>query len=422
MTGRDELRRAAEERARERAGTHGDPEDAADLATLVHELRVHQIELELQNEELRRTHGVLEAARAEYADLYDEAPVAYFSLDESAVVVRSNRTFASFLGVSHDRIVGKPVSELIAPDARDRFLRRFRALFAEPAGKSLDAVFQSADGSDRVLHLTVHRSPRGLRPDTGSKELRVAAVDVTDRRDAERRVKELLDQKQLLYRELRHRTSNNYQVVLAMLSLQMDLAHGERVVDALTQAYNRIQSMVVVQESLAESQLDSRLEIGPYLDDVLRRVASALDPDSRVEIVSSFEDATTDADTGSTLGIILNEITTNAWKHAFAGRPGGRFEVTLAREREQWVLSLSDDGAGASPAPADDAGHHGLGETLVEALASQLGGSFSRDTTADETRCAVRLPGSCITVCGSGDERVRRSHRTQPPQPPKSGA
>lgn len=425
MAGRDELREKAETRAREAAGVDEHPETTADLTTLVHELRVHQIELELQNEELRRTHDVIEAARAEYADLYDHAPVGYFSLDESAVITRANETFASFVGLPRDRLVGRSVSSLLVPEARDGFLRRFRALFREPEGKSLDARFAGEAGRERVLHLTVHRSPREAPPDGGAADgnLRVAGVDVTDRRSAEARVKELLEQKELLYRELRHRTSNNYQVVLSMLDLQAQLAGSPEVVDALGQARRRIDSMVVVQESLAESQLDSRLNVDRYLDDLLGRISSALDPESHVEIVSSFASGSTDADTASTLGLIVNELATNAWKHAFAGRERGRLEVSLTREGREWVLSLDNDVGVASRAPAVDAEHHGLGETLVQALAGQLGGTFARDTNADGTRCAVRLPLGCISSSDDGDaERRGDPRRGRPPaHPPKSG-
>ncbi|MFW6290942.1 MAG: sensor histidine kinase [Spirochaetota bacterium] len=425
MDGGDELRSEAEALARERSGTHDEAETAADLATLVHELRVHQIELELQNDELRRAHDVLDSARAEYADLYDEAPVGYFSLDGSAVITRANETFASFVGLPRDRLPGRSVSSLLVPEARDGFLRRFRALFREPGGKSLDARFAGEAGRERVLHLTVHRSPREVSPDggAGNGNLRVAATDVTDRRSAETRVKELLEQKELLYRELRHRTSNNYQVVLSMLDLQAQLAKSPEVVDALGQARRRIDSMVVVQESLAESQLDARLDVDRYLDDLLGRISSALDPESHVEIVSSFSSGSTDADTASTLGLIVNEVATNAWKHAFAGRESGRLEVSLAREGGEWVLSLHNDVGVASRAPAVDADHHGLGETLVQALAGQLGGAFARDTTAEGTRCTVRLPLGCISSNHNGDADRRGDPRRgrRPIQPPKSG-
>lgn len=86
----------------------------------------------------------------------------------------------------------------------------------------------------------------------------------------------------------------------------------------------------------------------------------------------------TDADTASTLGLIVNELATNAWKRAFAGRESGRLEVSLAREGGEWMLSLDNDVGDASQAPAVAAEHHGLGETLVEALAKQLGGTFAR--------------------------------------------
>ncbi|HKJ86599.1 MAG TPA: GGDEF domain-containing protein, partial [Spirochaetia bacterium] len=115
MTIENRLRREAERREAERRAQEDGSESIArerdepiDAEALVHELRVHQIELELQNEELRRTQEVLEQTKAEFVDLYDEAPVGYASLDASAVITRANRRFALLLGADQSRLVGRP--------------------------------------------------------------------------------------------------------------------------------------------------------------------------------------------------------------------------------------------------------------------------------------------------------------------------
>jgi len=397
----DNLRREAERREAERQVRDDDP-DVLEQESLVHELRVHQIELELQNEELRRTQGVLERARAEFMDLYDEAPVGYASLDERAVITKANRRLAVLLGTGDDVVVGKSFSEFLAPGSQDGFLRRFGAFFREPADKSVDVVVPSGDADKRILQITARRSDASTRGDEPKSDsaitLRIAAVDVTERRRAEAQVSELLSQKELLFRELRHRTSNNYQLVLAMLSLQSDLLGDERVSDAFSQAMRRIEAMLLVQESLADTEVDARTELGTYLGELVRRIVAAVDPDQRVNVVTRFAPASVDADTASSIGLIVNELATNAWKHVFAGREGGRFEVTFDRVVEGWVLAVSDDGhAGAAEEPRSEQ-RQGLGQTLVEALAGQLGGTFRRETAANGTRCVLRLPASGISA------------------------
>jgi len=104
----DVLRQQAEKIARDRATTsleNLNSLSAADAQRVLHDLQVHQIELELQNEELRQAQDALEASRARYFDLYDLAPVGYFTLDEGGLILEANLTGATLLGVSRGALV-----------------------------------------------------------------------------------------------------------------------------------------------------------------------------------------------------------------------------------------------------------------------------------------------------------------------------
>ena len=125
------LRQRAEALAGERAG--GMPENLEVLSPeaarrALHELRVHQIELEMQNEELRRTQEELEASRARYFDLYDLAPVGYFTLSEQGLILEANLTAAKLLGVARGALVKQPLSRFILPEDQDiHYLHRKRS-------------------------------------------------------------------------------------------------------------------------------------------------------------------------------------------------------------------------------------------------------------------------------------------------------
>src|SRR5512136_844198 len=118
----DELRKRAEEITRGRNLRM--PENIETLSPedgrrLLNELRVHQIELEMQNEELRRTQAELEASRARYFDLYDLAPVGYFTVCEEGMILETNLTFANLLGVARGVLVKQPLSRFILPEDED---------------------------------------------------------------------------------------------------------------------------------------------------------------------------------------------------------------------------------------------------------------------------------------------------------------
>lgn len=138
----DEKRRLLREQAEKLLASDlaGHPAAAhAELERVVHDLSVHQIELELQNEELLRAQQQTQATRDSYARLYNQAPVGYLSLDANGIILQTNQTFAEMLGVAVKQIVGKTLADFLLPSDRAVFLGRFRAFFNNPQGKSLDA-------------------------------------------------------------------------------------------------------------------------------------------------------------------------------------------------------------------------------------------------------------------------------------------
>ncbi len=121
------------------------PQESSDgsqfeIRRLIHDLSVHQIELELQNEELRNTQIQLEYARDRYTRLYHQAPEGYLSLDVSGVIRQFNQTFADMMGDQQIDLTGRPLVDLMSGTDRDIFLSRFRAFFKNPEGKSMDVT------------------------------------------------------------------------------------------------------------------------------------------------------------------------------------------------------------------------------------------------------------------------------------------
>ena len=134
-----DLRRQAEQIAREK--TTQSPDDLETLSPeqirqTLHELRVHQIELEMQNEELRRAQAELDASRARYFDLYDLAPVGYFSVSEKGLILEANLTSAILLGVSRSELCKQPLTGFILKEDQDIYYRHHKHLFKTHATSS----------------------------------------------------------------------------------------------------------------------------------------------------------------------------------------------------------------------------------------------------------------------------------------------
>ena len=174
----DDLRSRAERLARESASTQDHP-SLSDQSRLLQELRVHQIELEMQNEELRRTEAALEASRARYFDLYDLAPVGYVTLSEAGVILEANLTAATLLRVPRGTLVSQPLTEyLLAEDQDDYYLHR-RRLFATGVPQVLEVRLRKADGT---LFWARLEATTARDPGTGAEVCRAVVSDISDRK------------------------------------------------------------------------------------------------------------------------------------------------------------------------------------------------------------------------------------------------
>ncbi|GFK95333.1 Virulence sensor protein BvgS [Fundidesulfovibrio magnetotacticus] len=132
-----DLRERAERLLREQDDTGG-AGAGEEVRAVLHELQVHQFELEIQNEELRRSHLELAEAYERFSILFHKAPVGYVVLDKDAMIQEVNITFMEMVDWRGRKPVGRPFFEFIAPEARPVFLARFRAFFKSPAGKRVE--------------------------------------------------------------------------------------------------------------------------------------------------------------------------------------------------------------------------------------------------------------------------------------------
>ena len=119
-----ELRRRAEEKLKETTRRSEELSEMSPerMATLVHELEVHQIELKMQNDELRRIQGELENSRDKYSHLYDFAPVGYFTMSEKGIIEDVNLTGADMIGIERSALIGEPFSSLYPKRGPGQFL------------------------------------------------------------------------------------------------------------------------------------------------------------------------------------------------------------------------------------------------------------------------------------------------------------
>ena len=183
-------------------------------------------------------------------------------------------------------------------------------------------------------------------------------------------------ERELMLRELEHRSSNNFQAVAAMIGLQLRRSRDEPARNALREALERVTSLSRAQRNLSVSVATApAVEMDVYLPELCASLAQALFLGELVRLECDVERTALDRDRAVAVGLIVNELVTNAAKHAFADGAGGRIRVAFARQPGGFRLTVEDDGRGL---PADfGARRQGLGRGLVEAFTRQAGGSLT---------------------------------------------
>jgi two-component sensor histidine kinase len=225
-----------------------------------------------------------------------------------------------------------------------------------------------------------------LRDESGKVVAALISMrDVTERRRAEEALRALVEERDRLLVELNHRVKNNLQLVSSLLTIQAARGGDSGTAELFEQARQRIGAIAQVHASLYQSRRVGTLEFAAYLRDLCGALADSFLDDGghsrRVGLEVDARPLWLEADRAMPLGLIVNELVTNALKHGRCREAGAegmvRVELHPLDDGTTWRLEVTNDG----PAPVDDAGggpaRTGLGMQLVEGFARQLQGALS---------------------------------------------
>jgi two-component sensor histidine kinase len=220
----------------------------------------------------------------------------------------------------------------------------------------------------------------GLNPietEEGSMVLS-AIVDISARKRQEERIQRALKEKDMLLGEVHHRVKNNLQVVHSLLDLQSSRVSDRSVLDMLRDSQNRIRSMGLIHQTLYQSKDFAQVDFSHFLDSLVPTLVTSygVNPD-RIRLAIEAAQLLLPINAAIPCGLVVNELISNALKHAFPGDRTGRIAVKLfADPAGKAVLSVSDNGVGI-PQDIDMSTSDTLGMQLITLLTDQLGGTVS---------------------------------------------
>lgn len=253
-----------------------------------------------------------------------------------------------------------------------------------------------ASGRQGVRPERVTAAPAEIRS-LGETFTRMA--DLISAREAE--LRDSLQQKEILVREIHHRVKNNLQLVMSLLNL-----HARRIRDpsaeiAFAEARSRINALATLHRRLYESENLQQIDLKWFLDDLcseLRR--GGLSRGKHVELTVNAPSEVIGPEIAVPLGLLVTETITNAYKHAFVGRERGHIDVHVEGEADGMLkLVIQDDGVGFTP--VQQGGEGGLGQSLIEAFVRQLHGTLHIESHSG-TSVQVRFPVASAPLRRSG--------------------
>ena len=293
------------------------------------------------------------AAQAKFRDLLELAPDAIVLVGRNGLISLVNHETERMFGYDRGELIGQSVDKLI-PERYQGGHAAHRASYhreprTRPMGTGLDLFARRRDGSEVPVEISL--SPTST--DDGAFVITIIR-DVTERKRAEEERAKLLDserekgeQLKLAIREAHHRIKNNLQAISDLLYLELASGGGASAEDVLRESVERVQSIALVHDLLTLDEdvqtVDTRALAERLVPMVLRGGSHS---QSSITTKLSVRSISLSSKKATTLALILNELVSNAVKHAFTGRQEGRLYVSLAPAEEGLLLTVEDDGPG----------------------------------------------------------------------------
>jgi two-component sensor histidine kinase len=314
-------------------------------------------------------------------------------LDGNLGVIAASTSFCLAFGIDPGKVAGRTLAALGAGEWNIPQLQsRLRATVAGHGRiEAYELDLRRAGLDDRRLVLDAHKLDY---EDTANVRLLLSVSDVTDARLSTKLKDNLLREKAILLQELQHRVANSLQIIASVLLQSARRVESDETRNHLYDAHSRVMSIASVQQQLAASRLGN-VELRPYLTDLCRSIGASMIRDhDQLSLEVSADDSITTADISVSLGLMVTELVINALKHAFPGGRHGTIRVDYHASGAAWKLSVGDNGVGIPVEPFS--ARPGLGSSIIEALARQLGASVE---------IADAAPGTEVSITAFGERR-----------------
>lgn len=318
----------------------------------------------------------LRESEERFRGAFEHAPIGMAMVSLTGQWMRVNRALCHIVGRTEEELLACTFQDITHPDDLETDLNNLRALlrreqdhystekrYIHKAGHIvwvLLAVTVVLDAAGAPLHFVTQ------------------VEDITVARETAARMQASLEEKEVLLGEIHHRVKNNMQVITSMLQLQSGYVKDPQDAAIFADCQARIQAMALVHDRLYRSGNFATIDFSAHLREIIALIVRGQSgPPGRIRVIVESEGVQVNLDTAIPLGLIVAELITNAYKHAFPDGRSGAITACLVRTRErELTLTVEDDGVGM-PAGFEPERARSLGLRLIRALGQQLRGNLS---------------------------------------------
>ncbi len=318
----------------------------------------------------------------QFWQLFKNAPLGIVMMDRTQDIRIANPAFEHMFGYENQELKGLDLDRLIVPE--EDYLKAAEISKSVYAGgiSAVRTKRKRKDGS--IIDVLIYGVPVKL------KEEIIAIfgiyVDISDRMKDQERIEKSLKEKEVMLAEIHHRVKNNLAVITGLLELQQYKTELKPAKHILRESQLRINSIALIHEKLYQNEDLSQVSIDVYIKELIEIIAQSMQSeDEDISLKLKADSTFLTINQAIPCGLILNELVTNAYKHAFTGKEKGTITIILNSEGKEFHLEFEDDGNGI-PDTVDFENPESLGMTLIQTLSKQLNGEFNFENKGIGTR------------------------------------
>jgi PAS domain S-box-containing protein len=326
-------------------------------------------ERELVQEKLKAQHEFLQT-------ILDTNPNLIFVKDREGKFILVNQAFANALGTKVENLLGLRDADLHINEADvQRFIDQDQEVITTLQQKFIPEEAYYNRSGELQWFQTIKKPI--FSSDGQFCQVLGVSTNITQRKIAEIQIQESLREKEVLLQEIHHRVKNNLQVISSLLDLQSQHIEEQATLELFRESCNRIKAMALVHENLYKFKDFARINFAEYIENLANYLFAAYGVNGEnINLELELEQVTLKLDTAIPCGLIINELISNALKHAFPNKAKGIIYIALNSDEDKYyTLSVRDNGIGLPP-NWDINTVNSLGLKLVEILAEQLEGTL----------------------------------------------